>query len=242
VSSASQCSVRNTHAAFPFCTAKLKRCQRNDIDRESLVTASIRRPSSCKKRVASSPTAPCVSMAIGMNWNSFDSAAYLSIFSCSAWWATYCPGPVRLCTFRWLAVSVSGLSRVVFEVKSSEGKTLNMSKMSTACPWTCVNEIYLTFVWVTAAFTANSNLWFIHSNRSCLFNLSPKSVSTQCTRTLVGCWHHQYRNQLNKISKFCQTNPFHSKPVEEYQQLRHRLFQTQAHTAKTPQSYVVLEC
>jgi len=50
------------------------------------------RPSSCKKRVASSPTGPSVSMATGMNWNSFDSAVYLSIFSCSAWLAT-CPGP-----------------------------------------------------------------------------------------------------------------------------------------------------
>jgi len=93
VSSSSQCSVPDTHAAFPFCTATLKRCQRNDIDRESLVTAALRRPSSCKKRVTSSPTGPSVSMAIGMNWNSFDSAAYLSIFSCSAWLAT-CPGPV----------------------------------------------------------------------------------------------------------------------------------------------------
>jgi len=59
-------SVPNTHAAFPFALPH-SNAAKEMTDRESLVTAAIRLPSSCEKRVASSPTGPSVSMAIGMN-------------------------------------------------------------------------------------------------------------------------------------------------------------------------------
>jgi hypothetical protein len=44
------------HAACPHCTATLSLCHKKDIDRISNVTATILRPSSCKKDVASVST------------------------------------------------------------------------------------------------------------------------------------------------------------------------------------------
>ena len=54
-------------AALPRCNATLNRCIKNCENRGSAVTDAIRRPRPPKEADASSPRAPRVSTAIGVN-------------------------------------------------------------------------------------------------------------------------------------------------------------------------------
>jgi len=67
VSSSLHFSVPKMPAAFPRCIATLSRCHKKGSIRGSWLMTNIRRPSSWKNAVASTPTGPSVLMAIGTN-------------------------------------------------------------------------------------------------------------------------------------------------------------------------------
>ena len=98
-------TVPRMQAALPRCIVTLSLCIRNWNDRGSSVTALMRWPRSWKKADASSPKAPRVSTAIGVNWYSGDSDWYLVDLRLSASLAA-APGR-RTAWFRLLAARVS---------------------------------------------------------------------------------------------------------------------------------------
>jgi len=98
--------LRSQNARRTGCTATLSRCHKRDSVCGSWLMKNIWRPSSWKNAVASTPTGPSVSMAIGTNWYRFVSSAYFAVFLHSASLATS-PGPVTA-RFKWLAARVYG--------------------------------------------------------------------------------------------------------------------------------------
>ena len=98
-------AVPVTQTAFPRCTATLRRCIRNENELGSAVELAMRRPSSCRKSNAASPTAPRVSTAIGVKSYSGDRLLYFFFFSYASFATALGPTTALL---RWLKASVSG--------------------------------------------------------------------------------------------------------------------------------------